>query len=225
MKDLSLSLVVIILCLIITSCKKESSPEPEKTIYANDTFLRYWYFPKGSYWIYEKAESQSQIIDSAVVVLAKRRISYNPTYSPYEFENHILHIQHHSRYFGASNQNTFKQILRQINDVNRVRTQSDIYEPINLSGIYNSGAYFIWPPNSEEIFKYSRGSTQLIEYIESREVLGFTEVYKLASKNDVVYNSQNTDTFWIKENVGLIQYYFAQDNALWKLKEYKIQTE
>ena len=73
MRHLKIFLVIVgIICLALQCDKKgtppdEKEPVPDDTLYANDTFLRYWYFPKGSWWVYKRMDTNANVYDTTSV--------------------------------------------------------------------------------------------------------------------------------------------------------------
>ncbi len=58
--------------------KEDPQPKPEDTLYANDTFLRYWYFPKGSWWVYKRMDTNARVYDTVRVFYTSREMKYDP---------------------------------------------------------------------------------------------------------------------------------------------------
>ncbi|MBI1184094.1 hypothetical protein GC194_07475 [bacterium] len=45
------------------------------TLYQSDSFLSYWFFPVGSWWVYKRVDTMADIFDTAVVVKQDRGIA------------------------------------------------------------------------------------------------------------------------------------------------------
>jgi hypothetical protein len=54
--------------MLFTSCDKEEPPIPSETRYVNDTLKSYYFFPVGSWWVYNRTDTNATIYDTATVV-------------------------------------------------------------------------------------------------------------------------------------------------------------
>ena len=75
MKALLLSLTAAM--LLAGGCKKTGDAAPAECAQvsrAPATFLAYWYFPKGSYWVYQKRGSNPVEVDTVTVIYTEVRV-------------------------------------------------------------------------------------------------------------------------------------------------------
>ena len=94
-----------VLLLVAGGCGTGSAPAPTcaQVRRAPAAFLAYWYFPKGSYWVYRKRGSQPLEVDTLSVIDQQVRV-FEPGQTTYGlptctelYEQHLWHSNR--RYF------------------------------------------------------------------------------------------------------------------------------
>lgn len=92
----------IIVSLYITSCKPDDSEPlhgkekpPRDTLYCDKEFLPYWYFNKGSMWVYKRTDTNAIMYDTAIVVSAKTDIQFLTSFNSLNaLEGRFISILH-----------------------------------------------------------------------------------------------------------------------------------
>jgi hypothetical protein len=80
-------------------CEKQSLPRD--TIYNNDTFLSYCFFPEGSWWIYKRTDTTANVFDTVTVVSDRRFIYGDWTSHQNDFERIFQEKKHsNNNYLG-----------------------------------------------------------------------------------------------------------------------------
>jgi len=93
-----LATIVIVLC---HACKDaEECPygcikSPKDTVYCHKEFLPYWYFTKGSIWIYKRTDTSAVMFDTAEVTYNKASIDFEPSFNSVNaLERRMIHVTH-----------------------------------------------------------------------------------------------------------------------------------
>ena len=125
MRHVKIFLVMVgITCLALQCDKKgtppdEKEPVPDDTLYANDTFLRYWCFPKGSWWVYKRMDTNAKVYDTVTILNQNHEMKYNPQYADYMIESYNLNLEHSSSFFVDSYFNEIydrKKLIQTLNN-------------------------------------------------------------------------------------------------------------
>ena len=102
------------LLLFASGCRKTpAEPECAQVSQAPATFLAYWYFPKGSYWVYHKRGSNPVEVDTVTVIGTELRV-FQPGQTAYGLptctELYTLNAWHSNRrvFRGRSSFNDFR---------------------------------------------------------------------------------------------------------------------
>ncbi|RYE91155.1 MAG: hypothetical protein EOO37_01075 [Cytophagaceae bacterium] len=116
MKTRSFSLLLLAGLLVAGSCGKKSAPGPaqcDQVRRAPASFLAYWYFPTGSYWVYHKLGAPAAEVDTLRVIGQQVRV-FEPEQNTYGlptctelYEHQLWHSNR--RYFpGYSPNNNYR---------------------------------------------------------------------------------------------------------------------
>jgi hypothetical protein len=204
---LKLLIAISTLILAISSCKP-NDPEPcydcEKqkltrdTIYNNDTFLSYCFFPEGSWWIYKRTDTTAEVYDTVTVVSDRRFIYSDWTAYQNDFERIFQDLKHTSVSYGSNG------LLVESNEC---------FFP-DLASRTWFGEYFIFPfkegknyIGSKSIELYPKDSLIL----ESGTFLNAIEVGPYVGLS----------TIWLVKDIGLVKISNPLGNT-WELTEYHI---
>ncbi|MEX0966585.1 MAG: hypothetical protein WD077_05070 [Bacteroidia bacterium] len=122
-------LTVCTILLIASSCRKEpvdccddnSCPSIYDCIddsYFTDTvfkpqeFLDYWYFEKGSWWVYQRMDTNATVYDTVRVIATVRTIYCDARkYGPTCFESTLVNMRHSNSFFYKKDSASLTQIL------------------------------------------------------------------------------------------------------------------
>jgi hypothetical protein len=204
-----------ITCLALQCDKKGTPPQnnepvPEDTLYANDTFLRYWYFPKGSWWVYERMDTNANVYDTVTILNQNREMKYNPRYADYMIESFNLNLRHSSAYFTKINKG--RPLIQTIDNP---ALNPNIINSIGHKSYFGYNSFFSWPIDSILIGQKSLDRSMLIDKNKIRTPFG-----KIG--NTIHLKFDNNNHIWLSKNIGFIKYIHS-DSSVWELVNYEIK--
>ncbi|MBI1184419.1 hypothetical protein GC194_09115 [bacterium] len=208
-------------CCYDCSCEEWPCPESNAftypytdTLYQSDSFLRYWFFPIGSWWVYKRVDTTADVYDTAVVTRQDHGIACNCKIlgdvcrERYWLE--VMHSYNFLKFKGATNvvriDTEFKTNWAFAHSGSLLNTSGAPLVTLPYTSAEEAG-YPIWY-EKKDVFKTSR-------YI---------------FQNPVTYNFQNPNipadstirqTFVIVQDIGLV-YFYERGNSAWELINYHI---
>ncbi|MEQ8625495.1 MAG: hypothetical protein RJQ00_03670 [Vicingaceae bacterium] len=197
-----------------TACIDCPNPNAD-TLFVNDTFLTYWHFPVGSWWVYKRIDTSAEVYDTATVVRSVYEV-INNSFSEFARENYEMNIEHtyyRSAYDGGKG-NQF---------VNTDFPGDRISSTANTKAGFNYTYFFSWSIDSTSIKDKSFG--------------GGGDSFLVVRKDTTIRNVKNTDYITIEFNVGnastyislakeigFVKYVHLHDNSQWKLVNFNINN-
>ncbi|MEA3496382.1 MAG: hypothetical protein U9R42_10145 [Bacteroidota bacterium] len=175
------------------------------TLMHDQEFLDYWYFPEGSWWVYQRTDTNAIIFDTAVVTKEINKITCLPHFSPYCIHDILLHISHSNIHFKTSSDDP-KALL------------TAFYPPNELTCDGNGTLYF-WYGN---FFKtpfdlYYQGSV-----FEISDSLTITTPYGvLENVISIQIFIEVIENVWLKKRLGFVKFQHY-DGSIWELVDYFI---
>jgi hypothetical protein len=204
---LILFLAVSTLVLTMSSCKPDD-PEPcydcdkqklaRDTIYNNDTFLSYCFFPEGSWWIYQRTDTTATIYDTVTVISDRRFIYSDWTSYQNDFERIFQELKHTSISYGA-------------NDL--LVESNECFYP-DLASRTWFGEYFIFPFTEG---KNNIGSGSIELYPKDSLILESGTFLKAIKVGPYV----GLSTIWLVKDIGLAKISNPLGST-WELTQYYI---
>lgn len=197
---LLLFLALLLAKLSFTGCGPDVEPpptaiEPQDTFYANDTFLRYWHFPKGSWWVYQRTDTAATLYDTATVIGYRKEILYYPEESPYAFEACGMGIFHSTKLYGDSIQGMSNAMFEE--------------NTVGTSGfISGTGVFFTWPIWYDDI------SVKVLDTLPYN--------YQDTLLNNCVHTKRGDEEFWLVRDIGVVKYKWVNGHV-WELVNHKIK--
>jgi|SRR5690554_364865 len=197
------------------SCEKKEDPiKPKGKLYVSNELKSYYFFPKGSWWIYQRIDTTAQIFDTATVVHSSNEMKFTPYLYPYEYEDAMVRIKHtYYPSIGANHADPFLNVV--ISSVGHDRvTMTSSGKLFNMLP-----DFFTVPIDSFSMNQKSSGFTTLISFS--------TIVIKGKQYNDVAHFLHGYSDFkyeiWLAKNIGLVKYFNVEDSTYWELDNYEIK--
>lgn len=202
---------VLFLGLIVTynqsCCRGDCDDEPIDTVtydtlFQNDTFLSYWFFPEGSWWVYKRTDTNVVAYDTARVTLSELRQELHP--SGKVLSMYMMHITHSNWkvmwMYGVSN-----RTRDTINDKKPIQICStDYLDVAHFSGEVGCAESLIWP------LKYDQSP------------YGFTDsmtlkLYDGSIKKSVILKSKSGTEMHLVPDYGMVKYVSGANGSVWEL--------
>lgn len=205
----------ILFVLFFIHCKKKvEPPEPTATLYVNDTFKCYWYFPEGSWWVYKRMDTTAEVYDTAVVTLNMCEMIFD-RFQPYEWEYCAVKIEH--SYFHPKTGDKSRKLSQLIDNTD------GLIDRISSSSNGNGFSYtyfFSWPIDSASITDKSRGGGGVSLLIDTNDI--YLPIGKIGN---VVHIYMTYHDVWIAKDIGFIKYIHRKSenvSSTWELIDYHI---
>ena len=117
----------LLLALGLSACKKQTVVgECAQVVRAPQAFLDYWFFPEGSYWVYQQRGSSPAVLDTVRAAPPQTRV-FKPGQATYGLPTCVAIYEAH---FGHSNRTFF----RGYSDLNQFRGSESIFCQGNDNG-------------------------------------------------------------------------------------------
>lgn len=218
-------LFFILLTGLFTQCKEDKDeereiPKPTKSIGVSEELKSYYYFPEGSWWIYQRKDTNAIVYDTAIVVENQRELIFEPDIIPYEWELLRTNIDH--SYFEAfpiyDNLKTFRVLFE------NAAGSDDVLNSLPFGEILGPYTFFFTVPiDSALISENSRnGGGSSILYDTSDVTLKFGTVMNVAHIERK--GSNFSDTILLAKDIGIIKFYSSENNSSWELINYQINN-
>lgn len=224
-----LTSLLIIFCL--TQCKNDDGgitiknpfeeepsdlPPPTDTIYVSNELKSYYFFPKGSWWVYKRIDTNAVVYDTAVVATVYNELEYS-RFLPYAWEAAAVGITH--SYYKAP---------------------EGFVEPKLSVGTGNLGGFVDRISMSSQGLLFRSNYDFFSVPIDSISIASksYPTVYSiLVDTNAIIVNNiryndvvqlrygipEYEDKIWLSKNVGLIKYFNVGDSTNWELINYEIK--
>ena len=181
------------------------------TVFNNDTFLSYWYFPEGSWWVYKRTDTTADIYDTATVTRTYR--AFKPRSRAVEklYENLIMDISHSSKYVQRPIQSSTKHI-------NSLSTNG-----VNVLAMIGGGTYFLsdiylkWPI---ELGSVNGGLTTILD-TNSINLEYLNKTLSIVHLSPGYTHETYESHIWLCNNIGFVKYRLY-NNTEWELFDYYI---
>jgi len=77
-------LIFFYITAIYHSCEKKEDPiNPKGKLYVSNELKSYYFFPKGSWWVYKRIDTTAEIYDTATVVCSESKMIFDSHMLPY----------------------------------------------------------------------------------------------------------------------------------------------
>jgi hypothetical protein len=199
------------LFLFFNCCKEDQEclhgcgSSPKDTIYCTQEFLPYWYFKKGSLWIYQRTDTSILIYDTAQVIYNNALIDFTPSRNSVSaIEYRVVQIRH-------SDSNFWSDFVPS----KSVIVESDQSNP----------ELIWWEWSCKKIFFYVEYSFKADRVLNVPYKVGLsttiiTPVYTFDNTIPFI-NEQSGDSVYITKGVGMSK--FIAKNETWELVSFKIE--
>lgn len=178
---------------------------PQDTIFSPKEFLPYWYFKKGSLWIYQRTDTTVQLFDTAVVVFDKTSIDFVPQI------NSISYLESRKVYVKHSDSNFWDK---------RFSNKAVLFESPQSNP---RETFFYWDCKKFEFYigyiYYANIVANGPFKVEMSTTIK-TPVYTFDNSIPFI-NEQKQDTIYLTKGVGLSK--FVLNNETWELVYYKVE--
>jgi hypothetical protein len=224
---LLLFLFASILCLLFSQCKPDDPilpstgnggsdlPAPTDTFYVDQELKSYYFFPQGSWWVYQMLDTNVIIYDTALVTAGGSRLMYSGVL-PFAWESVGLVIEH-SHYPsppGFVSPHLSISIGNSGGNLDRISMSSQ-------GKLFNYlPSFFSVPIDSTSMAEKSSGTIKT-ELLDTNSIQIANQVL-----NNVIHIKHGVINYeyeiWIAKNIGLLKYYNSDDNTHWELINYQI---
>jgi hypothetical protein len=211
-------LISFFIVTILNSCeKKEDPPKPTGSLYMSEELKSYYFFPKGSWWVYKRIDTTAEIYDTATVVHSESEMVFNELL-PYEWEEVAVNIEH--TYYPS----TPRSVSPYLNVF--IRNDGGFVDRISMTSqgqLFKYLPYFFSVPiDSTSMEKKSHVPDSPI-LIDTNDIsinnLYFNKVIHIEhGSTELKYK------LWIAKGVGIIKFHNTGDKTNWELINYEIKN-
>lgn len=212
---------LIILCFI--ACEDDTfsgiTEPPDEIRYMDDTLKTYYFFTVGSYWIYQRTDTNVAIFDTATVIRSVREITYD-NQSAYQIEEVIVNIVH-SYYKNIHNSMIENQIVN-------IRNSYDGVNRLNMSGgglnklLIGYSAFLSSPIDSVSIFNTSLGTGKGVYLRRDYDSIIQNAIIPNILELNLSSGPSFNESIHIAPHFGIIKFENSFDSTQWVLKEFNI---
>jgi|SRR5690554_138035 len=205
--------------LLYNSCKKEDPPKPTDSYYMSAELKSYYFFPKGSWWVYKRIDTTAEIYDTATVVRSESKMIFNEL-APFEWEYVAINIEHTHYPSSPRSVSPYLNVF--------MRNESGFVDRISMTSqgeLFSSHTcFFSVPIDSTSIFQKSvecgGGGTYLLD--TNKLLINNNQLNNCVH---VMHKGSNwSNEIWITKYIGIIKYQNYQDNTEWELINYEIKN-
>jgi|GEM_PF-5029259 len=200
-------------------CKEDDGePEPISTQLVDSELKSYYYFPEGSWWIYQRVDTNVAIFDTAIVVENFRELRFNPTRASFEWERLITNIEH--SYYESAPIYGYGQLRVQFYNSPYSENVISSNSFGNIFGPYNN--FLTVPIDSLTIAQNSSGYTRISELLDTTSLqLSFGKVANVVKLR--IWGGSIDDTLCLAKNIGIVKFHESVNNISWELIKYEIK--
>ena len=197
-------------------------PSGVDTLFVGDKLKKYYFFPLGSWWVYERTDTNAVVYDTVRVIETFDQIKYQERFLPIAWQQLMCRVEH--SYYESfqvpwDEPYGFKQLRVQFFNSagasDAISTQSFGY----IHSSYDN--FFSLPVDSISILDRSSGGGGGSFLYDTSEV----EINS-ATYSDVAHlrhgGSISNDTILVSKNVGIIKFYDSFFQHSWELVNFHI---
>lgn len=190
-------------------------PQPTDTLYMSDELKSYFYFPKDSWWVYKRTDTNALIYDTARVVRIINEIFYS-NFAPYAWEK-ITHVTEHTYYKSLPN-SVSPHLAVSFSNLNALVDRIDITSGSTFLG--GLDCVISTPIDSIHIKGLQCNVWSNLDSISSLNLAGrnFNNVLNISYGRN-----PTTDRISIVSGVGILKYNCIQCGHTWELVSYDIK--
>jgi hypothetical protein len=192
------------------------------TLFVGDEIKKYYFFPKGSWWVYERTDTNASIYDTVKVIETFNNTKYQERLLPYAWQNLMCRVEH--SYYESFQANWegpygFKQLRVQYFNTSG---SSDALSTHSFGYVHSSyDNFFSIPIDSISILNRSLGggggsflySTSDVE-IDSTKYTNVAHIQHSASTFK--------DAIVLSKNIGIIKFHDSFFKHSWELVNFHI---
>jgi hypothetical protein len=215
---LSILKIIILFSLAVSlstinySCKNEGDdPNSETdTIFHDQEFLDYWFFPKGSWWVYQRTDTNAIIYDTAIVVYEENYFQGSTYYTNTREQKTGIRIEHSNDYFKYPN----SQIDSKAGQLLIAAGEKNTLKSLNTKTPYFDYLYLLFYP-------FDRYDEYKSFININLSVLLNLPYGKVEDAIMISIHLSQINHVWMKKDIGIVKYHHF-DDTVWELKDYFI---
>ncbi len=209
----------------LTSCREEENeediifdecclPEPTDTLYMSQELKSYFYFPVGSWWVYERTDTIAGIYDTARVVRIINEIFYNE-FAPYAWEKITALVEH--TYYSSPPNSVSPNLEVSFLNLNTLVDRLNITSSSTFLG--GLDCVISTPIDSIHIKSLQCSSWSNLDSVSNLSLAGsnFDSVLNISYGRNPI-----TNYISMVSGVGILKYETTQMGHSWKLVNYHI---
>lgn len=202
-------------------CRGDCDDEPIDTVKIiydtlaqNDTFMQYWFFPVGSWWIYKRIDSNTNEYDTATVTYANSEFHPPKRGSISFFHAAQLRIEHTSKHIISPIQsNSRKELELSTSGINYLRGGGANGSQMSF------GPFFKWPI---ELGNVGGSVTEIVDTNKLKITPNLDSV-KSVHINTGKGLSNIESHVWLVKDIGFVKFKFPNGTE-WELADYYISN-
>ncbi len=211
----NLLLFTVLFLLLFTSCKKEERPKPTESYYMSAELKSYYFFPKGSWWVYKRTDTTATIYDTATVVNSVSEMIFDEL-APFEWEHVAVNIEHTHYPSSPRSASPYLNIY--------IRNDAGFTDRISMTSqgkLFSYLPYFFSVPIDSLSMENKSHVPNSPILLDTNDVVINNQTFKL-----VVHLKNGSTDFkydiWIARNVGIVKYFNTGDSTHWEVVDYHI---
>ncbi|MEX0966584.1 MAG: hypothetical protein WD077_05065 [Bacteroidia bacterium] len=193
------------------------------TIFKPQQFLDYWYFEKGSWWVYQRMDTNATVYDTVRVIATVRNIYCDFNQGPVCAESALMNMRHSNSFFFRKDSASLSQILGSSTNFNLSDESVHSNGYIHNGFLMGVGSFFQWPIRIGD--EYFHGNIVL----DSNVVITPYGTLSNTVHIQINYSTSAGGEIWITRNIGFTRMKFyppQSENDLpeseWALVDYHV---